>query len=334
MKKPFFIVLVAAALMTYGAPESSAQWVQTGGPEVKWVSALVTVGTRLIAGTDRGVFVRTGDQDPWSPADEGMARRQVRCLAAVGSNIFAGIDWPDLEGVANPVLDIIKDAVLGGIARSEDGGLTWRPAWSGLPLYTKTTALAAIGTTIYVGADVDIEWDTAGGIFESADAGESWKDTGAMSSPFIASAGAALYGDFMLDGFCRSTDGGRTWKPAGKGLPVCAFFSLAAGANTLVIGTSKGPYVSTDDAATWKSASAGLPPNAVVRRLAAAGTRIFAATPNAVFVSGNGGRSWVKAGTGLPADVVIWSLVATGTDVFAGTAGKGVWRLPLAGSAR
>jgi hypothetical protein len=333
MKKASFIVLLVAAFMTFGAHESSAQWVHTGGPESTWVSALVTVGTRLVAGTDRGVFVRTGDQDSWSPAEAAMARRQVECLAAVGSNVFAGIDWPDLEGVSDTVLGIIKGGVLGGIARSEDGGLTWRPAWSGLPRYTKTMALAAIGTSIYVGADVDEELDTAGGVFTSTDAGESWMDTGAMSAPFIASAGGALYGEFMLDGFCRSTDGGRRWKPAGKGLPAAAILSLAAGANALFLGTSKGLYVSTDDAATWKSASAGLPANTAVRRLAVAGTRVFAATPNAVFVSGNKGQSWVTAGTGLPADVVIWSLAATGTEVFAGTEGKGVWRLPLAGLA-
>jgi hypothetical protein len=334
MKKNLSVLLVAAAIMTVGVRESAAQWVQTGGPDAKWVSALLVVGPDLLAGTEKGVFVRTDGQDVWTPADPGMARREVRCLVAVGSSVFAGIDWPDLEGVPLPLLEKIKDSVLGAVARSEDGGRTWRPAWSGLPVHTNVMSLGVIGTVLFAGADVNLDWDTAGGVFVSEDGGKSWQDTGSMGSPFIAAAGSALYGDFMLDGFSRSTDGGKTWKPAGKGLPVAAVLCLASFGKSLVVSTNKGLYLSIDDATSWKSTNAGLPPNSAVRRLATEGARFFAATKNAVFVSGNGGQSWVQAGTGLPADVVIWALAATETDLFVGTEGKGVWRLPLAGSGR
>jgi hypothetical protein len=195
-----------------------------------------------------------------------------------------------------------------------------------------------IGKTLFVGADgfvdPDEETEVDGGIFMSGDEGTSWIDTGSSSNNFLASDGAPLFTETLLEGLVRSRDNGKTWKPAGKGLPAgTVVLCLMRSGKNLIAGTTKGLFLSADDAASWKAVSAGGPANTPVRRLAAGGKRLFAATPNAVYASDDAGRSWTEAGPGLPGDVVIWSLAATGTDLFAGTEGQGVWRLPFPGTA-
>jgi hypothetical protein len=334
MKKSVILTLLAAAsLLAFPRPAGS-QWVQTGGPATDWVSALAVAGDKVFAGTGEGVFVLSAKGTAWTPANNGLSCPDVRCLATVGTALFAGTDWLKMA----PWLAETMKGYIGGVFRSKDGGLTWEKANAGLPVHTDVQSFAVIGKTLFVGADVfidaeeDIEAD--GGIFGSGDEGRSWIDTGAMSTNFLAAAGTKLFAETLLDGFIRSEDNGKTWQPVGKGLPAGAVvLCLAGSGSNLVIGTAKGLFVSTDGGGGWKAVSAGLPPGAPVRRLASGGKRVFAATPHAVFISEDAGQSWTEAGSGLPGDAEIWSLAATGTDLFAGTEGKGVWRLSLSGAA-
>lgn len=326
-------MLAAAALLSHPGP-ILAQWVSAGGPTTKWVSALTVLGDRVFAGSGEGVFVLAGDSKTWTPANEGLQCVDVRCLATVGSALFAGTDWLKMA----PWLVQTMKGNIGGVFLSRDKGLTWLRANAGLPAHTDIRSFASIGKTLFVGADVYVdpedETEAAGGIFVSHDEGRSWTDTGSMSTGFLASAGTSLFADTLLKGFIRSKDGGKTWKPVGKGLPAGAVILCLVGSGPdLIAGTSKGLLLSTDDAASWKAGSVGLPAGTPVRSLATGGKKLFAATPRAVFVSEDDGRTWNEAGAGFPADTEIWCLAATETDLFAGTEGKGVWRLPLSGAA-
>jgi hypothetical protein len=335
MRRTVILTLLAAAALLCCQRPAEAQWVKTGGPAAEWVSALAVVGNKVFAGTGQGVFVLAADGRTWTPVNEGLACQDVRCLATVGTALFAGTDWLNMP----PWLVETMKGNIGGVFLSMDQGLTWVRANAGLPAHTDVRSFAVIGKTLFVGTDVFIDEETEveadGGIFMSGDEGKIWTDTGSMSTNFLASAGASLFADTLLDGFVRSKDNGKTWKPAGKGMPAGAVVLCLVGSGpNLFAGTSKGLFVSTDDAANWKAVSAGLPANTPVRRMTTSGQKIFAATPNAVYVSENDGGSWTEAGPGLPGDAAIWCLATTGSDLFAGTEGKGVWRLPLSGAAR
>ncbi len=335
MRKIFIISLLAATSLLSHPGSALAQWVQTGGPATEWVSSLAVVGDKVFAGTGEGVFVLSGRGAAWTPAYDGLNCPDVRCLATVGTALFAGTNWLDMA----PWLVETMKGNIGGVFVSKDQGLTWVRANSGLPPHTDVRTFAVIGKILFVGSDVFVdleeEIEADGGIFLTGDEGKSWTDTGSMSTNFLASAGASLFAESLLEGFIRSKDNGKTWKPASMGMPAGAVvLCLVESGPNLFAGTTKGFFLSADDAATWKAVGAGLPPNTPVRRLTTSGKRIFAATPNAVYMSENDGGSWAEAGPGLPGDAEIWCLAATGTDLFAGTEGKGVWRLPLSEAAR
>jgi hypothetical protein len=335
MKRTISLALLAAAALLSHPGPALAQWVSAGGPATKWVSALAVLGDRVFAGSGEGVFVLAGDGKTWTPANEGLQCVDVRCLATVGSALFAGTDWLNMA----PWLVETMKGNIGGVFLSRDKGLTWLRANAGLPAHTDIQSFALIGKTLFAGADVYVdpedETEADGGVFVSNDEGRSWTATGSMSTIFLASAGTSLFADTLLEGFVRSKDNGKTWKPVGKGVPAGAVILCLVGSGPdLIAGTSKGLLLSTDDAASWKAVSAGLPVSTPVRSLATSGKQLFAATARAVFVSEDDGRTWKEAGAGLPADTEIWCLAATGTDLFAGTEEKGVWRLPLSGAAR
>ena len=348
MRRGFVAILIAAAILTVGVRASFAQWVPTGGPSCEYVSSLLVVGSKVFAGTDQVLFVSEAGPYAWAPAGAGLAEREVHCLIAAGPSLFAGVDWPDYnaEGVPRSAKDLLtrlRNAVLGGVVRSDDGGLTWAPAHAGLPFRTNVRSFALLGKDLYVGTDVDEEGADeeignmeegvgGGGIFVTRDLGKAWQRTGNFSAPFLASAGPALFAESLIEGFIRSNDGGMTWASGGAFSAENVKLCLVRSGSNLVLGTSQGLFVSTDDGAHWKASTAGLPAKAAVRRLAAGDGRVFAATASRVFVSDDDGLRWKEAGTGLPAGITIWSLAAGPTGVFVGTEGQGVWRLPAVGA--
>ena len=112
------------------------------------------------------------------------------------------------------------------VARSSDGGVTWRSvAASGLPLQGAPRALAALRGGIYL-------LNTSAGTFRSADDGVTWQPLeGALSSggvaEFLALPGATAQSAAAEPtvlaatghGIYVSRDGGAVWEPLGTGLP-------------------------------------------------------------------------------------------------------------------
>ena len=138
------------------------------------------------------------------------------------------------------------------VARSSDGGLTWRPvAASGLPLQGAPRALAALRGGIYL-------LNTSAGTFRSADDGVTWQPLeGALSSGGVA--------EFLA-------------------LPGATAQSAAA-EPTVLAATGYGIYVSRDGGAVWEPLGTGLPFNSTIAGLlthsASSGT-VFAVSDNAV----------------------------------------------------
>ena len=174
------------------------------------------------------------------------------------------------------------------IARSQDGGASWRrvvgglqSSARGLPERGEITSLAAIGNGVY-----------------------------------LFSLGTGSY---------RSTDQGTTWQPLEGFLSsgsVAAFLPLADPLRAILAASGYGLFVSRDDGGLWQNIGSGLPANlamlgiltdvrqpgvifAIPDRAALSG----AARPPAVLRSSDSGRTWMAAAQGLPdAQPDAWSL--------------------------
>lgn len=148
-----------------------------------------------------------------------------------------------------------------GLSRSEDGGVTWRPALASLaldaPLPTTSVTVAA-GGAVFAGVP--------GGILSSLDGGATW-DTAPLPSPppFIAALAASpcfeqdgtLFAATMEDGVFVSIDRGRSWQAWNIGLldhaALCLAVSPAYGRDALLLaGTESGIFMSTNGGRYWR----------------------------------------------------------------------------------
>ncbi|MBI3970987.1 MAG: hypothetical protein HY332_06830 [Chloroflexi bacterium] len=199
-----------------------------------------------------------------------------------------------------------------GLLKTTDGGRGWVPLERGLPSRFQPTAIAASPDAgrIVLLAGVD-------GLFRSTVAGAMWSAVRVplppitaiafdRSNPQLVLAGSELRGNF------RSTDGGRTWRPANVGLPRDRYGNTA-GAVALVqdsaeprvfyMGTNgfDGVYRSNDGGLTWTAAGTGLPSASTlaVGVNAASPGAVFALSEQGLATSTDGGASWQLL-SGLP----------------------------------
>jgi photosystem II stability/assembly factor-like uncharacterized protein len=121
----------------------------------------------------------------------------------------------------------------------------------------------------------------------------------------------------------KSVDAGKTWKPAGEGLPaddVTLLRSAAPGAVYAVVG--KALFRTGDGGAKWIAAGSGLPPGEELREVAidpTLPTRLFVATGKGLFLSADGGATFQKAGSALAGEDVEAVAAAPGGQLFAGS---------------
>src|SRR6266508_4953082 len=72
-----------------GAEQPALQWSQMSGPEVSAVSALLSNGSDLFAGTRAGVVFRAINQgEGWTAINAGLPGQSIQSLAAIGPNLF------------------------------------------------------------------------------------------------------------------------------------------------------------------------------------------------------------------------------------------------------
>jgi len=197
------------------------------------------------------------------------------------------------------------------VARSSDGGVTWRSvAASGLPLQGAPRALAALRGGIYL-------LNTSAGTFRSADDGTTWQPLeGALSSGGVA--------EFLA--------------PPGTA-------QSAAAEPTVLAATGHGVYVSRDGGAVWEPLGTGLPFNSKIAGLlthsASPGT-VFAVSDNAslrgavqpplILRSLDGGQRWASAAAGLPdATVTAWTSDPSDSNTLFAVSSEQVFRSTDAG---
>jgi photosystem II stability/assembly factor-like uncharacterized protein len=206
----------------------------------------------------------------------------------------------------------------GGVWKTDNDGTTWSPVF-------ETEGSYSVGTVVLDPSDSNVVWVGSGennsqrsvaygdGIYRSDDGGKSWKNMGLKKSEHIArividprdskviyvAAQGPLWGPGGDRGVFKSTDGGKTWKPA---LQV----SENTGASDLVMDPSDpdvlyastyqrrrhvftlingGPesalYKSTDGGTTWNKLKSGLP----TVELGRIGLAVSPVDPNVVYAT-------------------------------------------------
>jgi photosystem II stability/assembly factor-like uncharacterized protein len=284
-------------------------------PAIELPTPVMTLAARrgeVYAGSWGGV-ARYSPGEGWAPLLNGLPLRSVTALAEGAGILLAGGD--------------------GGVARSLDGGQSWR---RGL-VPEGTGPVSALALSPRIGEDgVAVAGTLGNGILRSTDGGQSWQTSsfGLGSADVLALA----WGDDEAvvaateEGLYQSPNGGRAWRvvpqTAGR-----AFVALAAEAKHVILAAPESgpPLRSTDGLANWTplgdlpddiqisalmpiaesrivlgSADHGLLLSmddgvswsrvaaASVMSFAANVSRIYAATNTTVLESQDGGETWME----------------------------------------
>lgn len=205
-----------------------------------------------------------------------------------------------VAGVPGSSTDFFFGGVDGGVWKTGDAGMVWKPIFDGQPVASIGALAVAPSNTqvLYAGTgESDIRSDLASGdgVYKSTDGGQTWKNIGLKNSrqisrividptnadvAYVGVLGHA-YGPSAERGVYKTTDGGATWAHVlDKGPDI--------GIADMAIANDK---PSTVFAATW---NAHRPPWSTYAPLTGLGSGLYRST--------DAGATWTHlAGNGLPA---------------------------------
>lgn len=251
---------------------------------------------------------------------EDLSQLHYRHIGPVGNRVSA------VTGVAGNPLIYYVGAATGGIWKTVDGGLNWKPIFDDKPVH-------AIGALALAPSDPEIVYAGTGeswirsnvsignGVWKSMDGGASWKHIGLEHSGrigrivvhpnnpdilYVAALGHA-YSPQKERGIFMSFDGGKTWEhslfvdentgasdiamdPSNPRILFAGMWQLELKTwNRTSGGPGSGIHMSTDAGKTWKKLSKGLPKKAI-GKIALAMTP---ANPNRVYAQ-------IETGDGVP----------------------------------
>lgn len=282
---------------------------------------------RLLAGTTQGGVHLSGDGGAtWTLSNEGLSNRAVLSLAADPSapgtllagtrrgafrSTDGGVTWSHvLKGGCEPEVQHLRFAPSDPkrvyahsgrdfcqVARSDDGGLTWRD------LKAPRDASSLLGHFAF---HVD-----------------------------ASNADRLLYSDDRH--LYLSADGGATWTTASGIPPTSRIQAVISGrqADELLAATNRGIYRSADGGRSWAATGPGTEKWNVRRLLLdpASGSLYAGAWKEGVLRSTDGGKSWTRIGGEPPHPDVVALALEPGGALLVGLDGGGVWRLDLARAA-
>ncbi len=336
--------------------DEGASWTYSGNLGKYYISQIISVpgagpaGDTLLfaaafADTGSGVFTSSDGGNTWN-ADSSLSG-YVECLAASGTNIFAGTlsngiyyssdagqHWtainkglPSSNGSAIPSVTSLVSNQTGGapivyaatfdgsVFSTSDNGSTWDSLGT---LFSYINALvlgqsSADTSTLYAG--------TNEGLYVSSNDGKLWSRVDSAALHFSVNSIAVTNTAIVVgsdSGLYVSTNNGSSWSLANLGIYNPDVISSATSGSAIVAGTNSGGiFLSLNDGAEWMSLNTDLSTYPISSFLSA-GSNVFVGTNDGVFVSGNSGASWTPASIGL-GNPGVTSLASTGGNVFAGT---------------
>jgi photosystem II stability/assembly factor-like uncharacterized protein len=265
---------------------------------------------------------------PLAIAQKSKTKSDLQPAPTFDASNFKGLKWrnigPFRGGRANAIAGIPQDDNVyyvgytgGGIAKTDDAGITWKNISDG---FLKVGSIGDIAicesdpNVIYVGSGEHavrgVMTSYGDGVYKSTDAGKTWKNIGLEktrhiseiavhpSNPEIVLVGAqgALHGPSQDRGVYKSVDGGATWKKTlyvDENTGVSALSMDMTNPRILYAATwqhrrypwkveSGGPgcaiWKSTDGGETWNKIIDGLP-----KEMGKIGVTVSRANPNRVY---------------------------------------------------
>ncbi len=135
------------------------------------IFAFESIGPNLFAGTSGyGVFRTSNNGINWTEINTGLTNTAIQCLAASGSDLYAGtfsgvfrstnngVNWINTLGMAGTIVNSIcvsgtnlfAGSAGGGVHLSTNNGANWTAVGTGIP-NTQVNTLAINGTNIFAG---------------------------------------------------------------------------------------------------------------------------------------------------------------------------------------
>jgi photosystem II stability/assembly factor-like uncharacterized protein len=247
-----------------------------------------------------------------SPLEEAFSRLEYR---SIGPAIMGG-RIADVEGVPGDPNVVYVASASGGLWKTTNGGVTWKPIF-------ERQGTFSIGDIALAPSNPDLVWVGTGesnvrnsvsfgdGVYKSTDGGKTWqnmglKDTERISAivinpqnPDIVYIGALghAFGPNDERGVFMTTDGGKTWTktlfidnqhgvadleidPTNPNILYAGMWSFERKPWTHRSGSEKGGvYKSIDGGRTWNKLTNGLP-----KLMGRIGVRVAPSNPNVVYV--------------------------------------------------
>ncbi len=232
----------------------------------------------------------------------------------IGPSIMGG-RVADVEGVPGDPRIVYVGAASGGVWKTVDGGITWKPIFDGEAVSSIGDLALEPGNSevLYVGtgeSNLRNSVSFGNGVYKSTDGGASFRHLGLADTRHISrividprNSGRVYVGAFghafgpnPERGVFRSLDGGRSWEkvlyiderhgvsdleidPGNPNILYAAFWHFERKPWTLESGSeSGGLYKSVDGGATWKKLEKGLP-----RLLGRIGVKVAPSRPETVY---------------------------------------------------
>jgi photosystem II stability/assembly factor-like uncharacterized protein len=231
----------------------------------------------------------------------------------------SNVDITSLTMIGNRLL---AGTILGDVFRSDDNGMSWTEASSGLNISSgqhPISSFAISGSNIFATSYLR-------GVFRSSDRGVNWTEVNSGLLSFgvgpLAVSGTNIFvgwvsanGDNYLSNIYRSTDSGTSWVVTSKGLTLNEDpISCIAVLDTDIFASLNSIYRSPNQGATWDSLKLG-----EGQCFAVIDTTLFFAGINdsGISRSTDRGAHWIAAGHGLPGTIV--EMAVLDTILFAAT---------------
>ena len=227
-----------------------AQWSSSGAYIIRKDATSSIFRTTGIVSSDRGAFIPPLVIDPVTPTTLYFATHRLyrttnegQLWTPISGDLTKGTGRISTVAIAKAdPLTIYTGASDGQVQVSRDGGVTFAISTTGLP--NKAITRVVIDPADATHALVTVSGFGTGHVFETANAGSTWKDisgTGLIDAPansaaFIPGLGVMVGTDV---GVYQSTDGGVTWQPGPSGLPNVIIQDLVyvPGITQVVVGT-------------------------------------------------------------------------------------------------
>jgi photosystem II stability/assembly factor-like uncharacterized protein len=141
----------------------------------------------------------------------------------------------------------------------------------------------------------------------------------------LTAKGSNLFVGTETNGVFRSSDEGKTWTTANKGLEKVWVMDLASTNAGIFAGTFYyGVYFSNNNGNTWSKRNNGLT-SLEIWNLFTVGTDLYATTGNGIFFSSDNGLNWTKIQAGLFSNTKFNAWAQMGDTVYGGSNGSGLY---------